>query len=302
MMRPLPLTVDLGEREPAFSFMSRLAVRNGLPAAELGADFGISFATVISGDAQACRALAVLGGVDPEDLMAWTPVHQGDRVHAFRGESFHARGIKDTTLRGCPACLRDDVASTGLPALIAMRIRGEWLFTYLGCCPRHHLPLSELRSDAKPHNRYDTARHFARLSSVILDGELDLGTRETSAFEDYVVDRLTHGRSFRWTDRLGLHPLSVFCDLFGRALLKLDNFRLHHVASGSEWGVPAMGYEVFEKGEAAIRTTLTRLQEQLEMPQAKPKAAFGDLYDRLAYELTSEVMPRSASCSETISS
>ena len=70
-MALLPLTVPLGEREPAFSFMSRLASRNGLSAVTFGADFELPFSDIIQGDELACRHLADLGGVAPETLLEW---------------------------------------------------------------------------------------------------------------------------------------------------------------------------------------------------------------------------------------
>lgn len=123
MSTRLALSLALAPGETAFSFMARLAARNGMAASTFGTDMGIPFGAVIDGDPQALARLAALAGVPEAELAAWSPVSQGGWQHAFRGEIFHARGLKETTLRGCPHCLREDAASSALPPEQAMAFR-----------------------------------------------------------------------------------------------------------------------------------------------------------------------------------
>ena len=111
----LSLTVPLGEWEPAFSCMLRLANRDGLSAVTFGADFELPLLDIIQGDELACRRLAELAGVAPAALLEWTPGHIGEREHSFRGELFHAKSIKPVGNKGCPACLREDLAEDPVP-------------------------------------------------------------------------------------------------------------------------------------------------------------------------------------------
>ena len=124
----LSLTLPLVERETAFSFAARVAARNGLSAQEFARDMGLSFTRLIEGEGGDVDGLARCAGVSAEDLSAWTPVHLGEREHRFRGEITHAKAVKESTLWGCPECLREDAEASTLPPEQAMAIRGHWLF------------------------------------------------------------------------------------------------------------------------------------------------------------------------------
>ena len=127
MAGQLALTLPLAPRETAFSFMARLAARNGVTAAEFGRDMGIIFPKVIDGNPEALAQLARISSTAADDLAAWSPKGLGNWKHSFRDETFHTRGVKETTLRGCPICLRGDAENSHLPPEQALAVRGAWL-------------------------------------------------------------------------------------------------------------------------------------------------------------------------------
>ncbi|WP_425354963.1 TniQ family protein [Oceaniglobus trochenteri] len=111
----LPLTVSLNLRETGFSLMSRLAARNGIEVSEFGRDMGLPFKSVIDGGPEALQKLADLSGTNSDDLRAWSPHYIAARSYVFRGEPYHARGIRSTIVQGCPICLREDAGTSDLP-------------------------------------------------------------------------------------------------------------------------------------------------------------------------------------------
>lgn len=89
MLTQLALSAPPQDRETGFSYLSRLAARHGLAAHAFALDFGLTLRAIIDGDNSALADLATLGGVDPEPLQDWSPVHAEGRLHLFRGEEFH---------------------------------------------------------------------------------------------------------------------------------------------------------------------------------------------------------------------
>lgn len=284
----LALTLAPVPGETAFSFMARLAARNGLAASTFGTDMRIPFGAVIDGDPQALARLAALAGMPEAELAAWSPVSQGGWQHSFRGEIFHARGLKETTLRGCPLCLREDAAASGLPPEQAMAFRGGWLPRHVTLCITHRHPLVTLWTEATLSRRYDTAAGFALIADKILTGALDQPLREAFPFDLWIDRRLKGGPADGWLDQFALYPAAHFCELFGRATFTLKIPKWRKLPPDRLWCCYDAGYRVSSMGEAAIRNGLTQLQQQIGAPMDGPKKKFGDLYDRLAHDLTGE--------------
>ncbi|PHP28690.1 TniQ family protein [Limimaricola cinnabarinus] len=285
-MLSLPLSVPLGEQEPAFSFMSRLASRNGLPTSTFGADFELPFSKIIQGDELVCQRLAELGGVALDALLEWTPIHLGGREHSFRGEIFHAKSIKPVAIRGCPACLREDMAKDPSPWMPHMR--ADWLLRHLRVCTEHEMPLVDLWADPASTVRFDFAARLAEIRTSLEEGGLDGEPREASLFELYVADRLHGQHSGNWFDGIDLQAVCVFSELLGRAAVRLETGGRNRVHPDELWAEAATGYVLSAEGPDQVRDTLARLQSKLGAPRQGPKGVFGDLYDRFAHELTSE--------------
>lgn len=287
MLTRLNISVPLKERETGFSYLSRFAARHGLPAQTFALDFGLSFRAVIDGERTALADLATLGGIDFEALRAWTPTREKGRIHRFRGEAFHAQAIKATTVRGCPICLRTDTLGVDRPLAEAMAIRGHWLPVSAMLCLDHHHPLVPLWKTADVHRRYDVVAQFHGLADRIMSGALDCPQREPRPYDLWLDARLEGLRSGNWLDQFSLYPASHFCELLGRAIYSVKVPKTRARKMEQAWIAFDLGYTFASKGEASVRKALTELQEEAESPSAGPKKIFGDLYDRLAFDLTS---------------
>ncbi|WCE66266.1 TniQ family protein [Sulfitobacter faviae] len=287
MTSRLPLTVSLNLRETGFSLMSRLAARNGIEVSEFGQDMGLPFKSVIDGEPDALQHLADLSGCNSDDLRAWSPHYIASRSYLFRGEPYHARGIRSTIVRGCPLCLREDAEASDLPPYQAMAIKGDWLPRHSTYCHLHGRSLVDLWKESNLTRRLDTAERFKEIASAIMSGELDGDAREATDFDEYLNRRLLQGPSNSWLDQYRLYAACVFCDLLGRALVRLE-CPTSRVDAGSSWALYQMGYEACSEGETGILAALSRLRDQIGEPWEGPKKKYGVLYDRLAYDLTDD--------------
>lgn len=280
----LALHIPLGDREPGFSYLSRLGRFNGVCAGIFAQEQGMTFAQVIEGNAEALERLANLGGIDLDALTAWTPIYLGNGVHSFRGENFHARALMDTQFRGCPVCIAEDAAADkGGPW-----IRADWLLRHVTHCPKHECSLIPLWHVPQRYERFDVAARMAEWTETFAGGDPSPEYRESTDFDDWLQHRLQHGRGDDWLGQFDLYPATHFCELLGRARIALEGLKPRHTTADSAWAFPALGYEIARHGEARVRATLTLLQERDDSPTAGPKAKFGDLYDRLAHDLDAD--------------
>ncbi|WP_412506110.1 TniQ family protein [Roseovarius sp. SYSU LYC5161] len=284
MSQKLPLTVSLLWRETATSYTSRLAARNGLSASAFCRDFGVSLRSVVDGDSAALERIAGLGGVSQTKLAAWSPTTLRGRRVSFRGHIFHGKTMRSPEIRGCPLCLREDAASSPLAPAQAMGLRGHWAVPHVAACRLHDHPLVSLYRDTHATERYDNARHLASITTAIINKDLDRPQEPSTTFEDWLDDRLADGPGSDWLSGHPLHAASVFCRLLGISLLRLEGLRLDHISEGSRHALYALGFEVAQEGEDAVRLALSRLQKLVDTPQDGPKKIYPALYDRLSHD------------------
>ena len=285
MSTPLPLAPDLQDRETAFSFASRTASLHGTDAAAFCTDLGLSFSRIISGNtADLCR-LAELCAIDFEQLQDWSPTHLGNRTHVFRGHSLHAKAIKESTIRGCPLCLRQDAVRHLDKPATEMYIRGHWLFRPVTLCLTHHHPLVPLWKEPKVARRYDVAARMSEIAPDILAGTLETKPRKPGKYDLWIEARLANQPTDSWLDQFQLYPAAHFCELLGRSLWAVRIPKWRKFGHEHGWMSFDMGFRFANEGEDRIRETLSYIQTNVGEPTDGPKKKFGALYDRLAFDL-----------------
>ena len=288
MTTPLPLARDLQDRETAFSFVSRLAAMNGVDTAGFCTDMGLPFSKVIDGNPEALARLADLSATEVEDLRLWSPLYLGNREHEFRGNRLHAKAIKESTVRGCPACLREDAAAAPGRAEGDMYIRGHWLFRPVTLCLKHHHPLVPLWTEANVSRRYDAFARLAEIAPGVWAGELDKELRAPNPFDEWIEARLAGTPTESWLDQFDLYAAAHFCELLGRAIWAVRFPKWKKFGPERAWMSFEMGFRFATQGEATVRDTLMQLQETIGEPTDGPKKKYGALYDRLAFDLLGE--------------
>ena len=286
---PLPLSVPLIERETGFSFMSRLAARNGVSTRLLGLDYDIPFRSVLDGENSAINDLSALGGLAGEQIAQWTASRRNGPYHIFRGENFHGTTIRNPAIKGCPVCLREDAQDPTRPPEQQMAIRGHWMLKHVFLCLKHGHPLVELWRETNLYSRYDTSLYFAHQADAILRGDFDQETRDCTDFDEWIDNRLKLGPGNGWLDRHSLHAAASFCFILGNALLRLELEAPSSIPKEDRWAIYQTGYAVASMGETAVREALQKLQQVTAIPQQGPKATFPLLYDRLSHDYVTDI-------------
>lgn len=286
---PLPLNVPLIERETGFSFMSRLAVRNGVSTSLLGLDYDIPFKSVLDGESPAINDLSALGGVASQPLAKWTASRSERSSHILCGETFHGMTIRNPVIRGCPECLKEDAHDHSRPLEQQMAIRGHWMVKHVFLCLKHGHPLVKLWHETNLYNRYDTSPFFAHHAGTILQGDFDHETRECTDYDEWIDNRLENGPGNEWLDQHPLHAAASFCFILGNALLQLELEAPSSIPKEDRWAVYQTGYAVASRGDSAVREALQKLQQMTATPQQGPKATFPLLYERLSHDYATDV-------------
>ncbi|WP_349540478.1 TniQ family protein [Sagittula sp. NFXS13] len=281
---PSPLHDVPRPREPAFAFLSRLAAAGGVSAVDFGQDVELPFAEIAKGIPDALRQLERLSGNEEGRLAAWTPLACEGHRRSINGHRFPVRPLLTSEVRGCPVCLREDIAASSLEPHRAMTFQAHRLIHHVSLCVRHQTSLVPLWKDTAPSLRYDTAQRFREIADEIASGAMDGDARAPTEFEVWFDRRLAgEPHNETWLDEHPLHAASVFCRLLGYALLRLHDLKPRDVAPKWEHLTYDAGFAVAYKGEAEIIAHLQQLNALAE-PRIGPKAAFPVLYDRLSRE------------------
>lgn len=223
---PSPLHDTPRAREPAFAFQSRLAAAGGVSAVDFGQDVEISFSEVLRGMPDALRQLELLSGNKQDTLSSWTPVAREGRRRSINGHQFPVRPLLTSEVRGCPACLREDIEGSSLKPHRSMTFQVQWLIHHVSLCIKHQSRLVPLWKDTAPTLRYDTAMRFYEIADLISSGDMDGGSRAPTEFEVWFDRRLAGEPHVEtWLDGHPLHAASVFCRLLGYALLRLHDLQ-----------------------------------------------------------------------------
>lgn len=214
------------------------------------------------------------------ELMSWTGEKVGNVRMRFRNEDFVSRALRSPDVRGCPVCLRSDIARNEGPPLAAMVMRGHWLMREANICVEHAHPLVKLWSEEKTNVRYDVGAQLEAILPALRVGAYDQPSQAPSAYDLWLDKRLETGSDDTALKDQGLFAATTFCRLLGRVRLA-DFGQEIDLTEGSEH---AVGFEIASSGTEAIRTELDRLAANAIGPGQEPKTAFGRMYYALGRE------------------
>ncbi|MTH60905.1 TniQ family protein [Paracoccus litorisediminis] len=280
-MAALPLTMRLDKSEGAASYLSRLASRNFCSVEEFCADLGLSLAEIRDGKASALAQLAMLAGISAQDLVFWTPRHLDAHTTSWCCHDLTRSRFSGKEIRGCPQCLREDVAGGELPPEHRMYLRSDWSHEFRFTCLRHGCWLVPLWQEEDARQRSDIASRLQALGQEALaDQRFDLPV-EPSAFDRWFVARLSAQPTSTWLGQFDLQASLDFCDLLGRTLTR-DRFpQLGDMTRRDRWQAMSLGFEIAAKGEEALRAKFAEMQQVQGAPQDGPQKRFGVLYGNL---------------------
>ena len=277
----LQLLVPLGPREVAFSFMSRLARRNGVSLADFAVDMRLPVTAVAQGNLDALERLAELGGLSKEALQDWTPVHASRTSYHFRGLELDRLAFLRRPMRGCPDCLRADEDVEGVPGT-GMSLRGDWLVRHVTICQVHRRPLVNLWTGRQPIPQFDCAGRFSELAPKLRAANSKAPRQEATAFDRWLEERLATGRRTLWLDGFELNAACLFCLYLG-ARIAADRLWAPRAAFGRSHATTYdRGFQAAAEGEAGLWQVFDTLLRETAGPRPTPGLVFGKLYTGMA--------------------
>lgn len=263
--------------ETADSFARRLGQMHiGRDARRLLADLGIGHREWLSGERDAVTALATKAGVDTGALMQGV-FHRCQRYREFRGEAWSADFVRAEGDRVCPECLREDARA---PEPWAIKGRIAWRLRAVYTCPVHGCALISSAPDGAPVE----ASVFSLTAAM--SGPVPV-SQTPSPLETCIMRRLDGipTGAGAWLDQQTIEQAARACEMLGATFSK--GLHYHHKGlTDEDWReAGAVGYEIAREGPEAVTEALGQIASMSTSTagQAGPKAAYGRLYEWLAY-------------------
>ena len=284
MGTPLALRVHPQDRETLPSFLSRMAAVNGTSVLKFCSDMGVSYRGLINLNADDLKTFADLSALTEaqiDELVSGTGQAVGDVRMRFRGEIFVSRALRNPTMRGCPACLKEDLdTEPGAPSR-RMVMRGDWQLRDATICVRHQHPLIDLWHDTSLPSRMNIGAHLDLLKDQIGNGTRAGVAVAPSPYDRWLDARLASGTDDTWLSDQPLYAATTFIRLLGTELVRQGLCKIPDL-HGPERAAQAAGFDVVSQGPYAIRGALERLAARAPAGTSTPNKAFGELYRDMA--------------------
>nr|WP_281253180.1 TniQ family protein [Puniceibacterium sediminis] len=274
-------------REGVVSFVSRAAGIRGLSLSGFCNELGLSTKKLINLDDRQTKVIAEMFGLqDPalQELLSWSPQPLASVQVRFREEDFVSRALINPVVRGCPACLREDIDSSTVTPQGQMVMRGDWQLRYVEVCLRHGQALVPLWNIASPLTRYDFATCLRSITDDVVTGRLDQPHQPITSYDLWLDDRLSSGTDLTWLSKHPIDTAARFCQLLGAEIIQFIPG-----GSDSKRSAREVGFDCARQGPDALTETLLDVAGKVDGPQFSPQKAFGRLYRWLAQDMANDI-------------
>jgi hypothetical protein len=262
-MSQLPITATLRPGETLISYVSHLAVVNGIVSvSEFCTDVGLSWSSLRKGRKEELVRLSELSGVPTEALKRAANVSIGSLDYMLSGQQVTRKSLVQYETRVCPSCVLED-AARGTPIG-----RFEWQVKAYRTCHRHQIAIYTLPKTNEPHSRFDFQKRVSDYWSEIV--ERATTTRDSNAvyaFEKYLSERFDGKSSSRWVDSLALSTIIEVSERLGIVLVfgqhafstkisETDRLRAFHAGFAVVYDGPAGILAAFKEIHSASSSRL----------------------------------------------
>lgn len=252
-MAKLSLTLPIQPSETLPSYCSRIAAVNGIgSASEFSSHFGFSFDRLAKGWYPDMEIFGELVGKRPDQLHL-SQLAQFRKIVETHGEVFTREFIDTDRCRICPGCVLNDIG----PKYAFHRAygRAEWMLKFVHTCPDHGIPLIRLASDRRIASDFAT-----QLRTIIRAIEFHANEprpNSPTGLQNYVINRVRGGKPQGiWLDGFAIQAAAHFTELLGAIVRDGPEPDLESYTSDDWIEVADIGFEIVEKGKAAVRTAL----------------------------------------------
>jgi hypothetical protein len=287
MPAKLTLRVPLMPDELATDYCSRLALRNFRSASAFALDMGFHFSDITSKWDTAIAKLAEISG-EPfplldENRLQWMSVDRG----RLKGQILARPTLRHGHYVGCPECLREDIETSALPPIAAVRHRMHWMLASVQACEKHHVVLQRLGDRIvgnTKRNWSDIADATVRNLPALAAAAVPMSPTD---FEVYLINRLYEAPTESWLDRLEFFAAEHTVRMFGAAANPTLKVRLNDLSDSELREVGQAGFEIVNGGAESISRFLLDLQRSYRRRKARrvgvvtPPMVYGRLYTNL---------------------
>lgn len=253
--------LEMGPDEPAASFASRLAVRNGVDSAQtLCQQILFKLDGVRLGDEKAIGVLGILAGIPSEEILRRTFRQQPGGTIAIGDVAVPRSFVAKYSERICPACLREDAGGSG-GLTTGMRDRTWWHLSFLQHCPDHELELVSFPHNPFTPERRDWQIDVGQNADQVLAGTLDRPASVPTLLEAHIVSRL-RGKTppEGWPGILPIHVVGRSSQMIGAVLQHGANVRERELDAHKRRHAAAAGFKVLMNGPDGFRDILDGLR------------------------------------------
>ncbi|APX12421.1 TniQ family protein [Tateyamaria omphalii] len=241
-------------------------------------DLGIPAADLARAKLEAVETLCAKAGEDPAGVVHNSIVAVGHRHFQMRGEEFSAEFTTGPVTRFCPLCIAEDVDGCEHPSE-AMRHRVQWRLAPYRTCPKHNLPMSDIRM-----GKWSDMLHELQAMPEALAEQLEVAKtrarREPSPLQTYIERRLAGETGPVFLDDQRVDQVCRASEMLGGLLHYGPSKKATDMTEDMWDAASRTGWSLLEGGPDAIRAvlaeTLTSCLRQNGHPS--PRSAFGMLY------------------------
>jgi TniQ len=280
MQKKLALAPSAGVDETPASYLSRLAASNFVSAREFAKDFALSFQSIVDGCGREIQKLSDLGGAAFQDLMR-NAVRRTRNGFALASEQIAKDSIRRVRVCVCPACIVQDIATSGDPPGLAAYGRAAWTISPIRTCEQHSIALVEVARDLKPGARHDFVRNIAaaipRMTRL-----LERAThRPASGLEKYLLGRIDGCASSPWLDRMPFFAVAKTAETVGAVAEYGRTVNLRTLSENQRYMAGGAGFEILNQGETGFTEFLAGLHKTYQVRRLGsegPQALLGRIY------------------------
>ncbi|SEL05006.1 TniQ protein [Roseovarius nanhaiticus] len=278
MLPVLPPYAD----ETTVSWGARVArFHTGMTCADFLKMVEIKQAHIMDLNVKTVERLSKFTGVPETQILGGGPQKAGERLLAYKGETFNARFMTRTYTTYCPACLIDDAAAEANGDRVG---RLSWMFSTVRVCPRHGILLTR-RKNLGYYERFQDMNLVAPEDDFLRKQGAEAERRRVSPLQAYVEDRFSGASGPAWLDNQGIDQASKACEMLGICrLMGADvDLRTPTLAEWDEAG--AIGYAAASQGPVGIYSILDEITAPVKARNCwgGPQLVLGRIFKWLQY-------------------
>ncbi|MBM7069864.1 TniQ family protein [Actibacterium sp. 188UL27-1] len=210
-MSQLPITVPLRSGETLISYVSHLAVANGIVSvSDFCKDVGLSWCSLRRGRKEQLQKLSELSGVRTEDLTNAGNILIGALDYMLSGQQVTRKLLVQYETRVCARCVVEDAAK-GAPIG-----RVEWQVKTYRTCHKHGVHIYTLPATDDRRSCFDFQKRVTdHWSAIAARATMVRNGKANYAFEKYLSERFNARSSSLWVDGLAVSTIVEVSERLG---------------------------------------------------------------------------------------